>query len=372
MEFDVRDLLRLSLIPGIGPTRFRSLLTHFKDPAVIARATARQLVAAEGIEKKTALAIVEFFRNGGVMHTQRYVDDQLSRLNRANARLITLWDTSYPSYLKRIYDPPPFLFVRGHTVEDDNSSVAIVGTRNPSPYGIAMAERFSTGLAALGITVVSGLARGIDTSAHRAALKADGRTIAVIGSGVDVVYPPENKHIAQQIIDQGAIVSEFEMGAKPDAGNFPRRNRLISGMTLATLVVETAIDGGAMITATTALDQNRQVFALPSPVDGKRRSGTNLLIREGRALLTESVDDILQELAPQLKRIVKLPDRTVPDGNLSLFEQKLYDVMSDEAVHIDALAERSSMSTSDALVHLLSLEFKGIVRQLAGKLFVKC
>jgi DNA processing protein len=372
VEFDVRDLLIISSIPGIGPTRYRSLINHFKDPSAIAHATARQLVAVEGIERKMALAIVTFFRNGGAVHTKCYVDEQLSRLNRTNARVVTLWDKTYPAYLKKIYDPPPFLFVRGEIVEHDSWSIAIVGTRNPTPYGTNMAERFSAELAALGITVVSGLARGIDTSAHLGALKAGGRTIAVIGSGVDIIYPPENTHVAERMIEQGAVVSEFEMGAKPDAGNFPRRNRIISGMTLGTLVVETGIDGGAMITATFALDQNRQVFAIPSTVDGKRKSGTNLLIKEGRAMLTESVDDIVQELGPQLTPIVKRAGFAPPAPDLSLFEQQLYDMLNDETLHIDILAQRSGMSTSDALVHLLSLEFKGIVRQLPGKLFIKC
>lgn len=373
MNINIRDILTLSTIPGIGPARLRSLVNHFKDSSAIAKATARELVAVEGVEKKTALAIVGFFRNSGTATARKFVHDQLSRLNKTDGRVITVWDKEYPSLLKRIYDPPPFLFIRGTLEEADSHSLAIVGTRNPTPYGIAMAERFSADLARIGITVVSGLARGIDTYAHGATLRNSGRTIAVIGSGIDVIYPPENKQLAERIVDHGAIISEFPMGTKPDAGNFPRRNRIISGMTLGSIVVETGTNGGAMITAATALDQNREVFAIPAPVDHRRRSGTNLLIKEGRALLTEEIDDILSALGPQLKRTVK-QDATVkqhPPPDLSLFERTIYDALPDEPVHIDTLASRAEMTTSDVLVHLLSMEFKGVVRQKPGKFFVR-
>lgn len=373
MNIDIRDILTLSTIPGIGPARLRSLVNHFKDSSAVARATARDLVAVEGVEKKTALAIVNFFRNSGAAAARKFVLDQLSRLNKTDGRVITLWDKEYPSLLKRIYDPPPFLFIRGTLEDVDNYSLAIVGTRGPSSYGIALTERFSAELARLGITVVSGLARGIDTYAHGATLKSSGRTIAVIGSGIDVIYPPENRQLVERIANQGAIISEFPMGTKPDAGNFPRRNRIISGMTLGTIVVETGTNGGAMITAATALDQNREVFAIPAPADPRRRSGTNLLIKEGKALLTEEIDDILTALGPQLKRMVK-PSVTATQASLpdlSLFERTIHDTMSDEPVHIDTLASRAGMTTSDVLVHLLSMEFKGVVRQKPGKFFVR-
>jgi DNA processing protein len=251
--------------------------------------------------------------------------------------------------------------------------VAIVGTRSPSVYGKQMAEQFAAGLASMGITVISGLARGIDTVAHSAALKAGGRTIPVIGSGIDVIYPPENRQLVDRILEAGALVSEFEMGAKPDAGNFPRRNRIISGISLGTVVVETGANGGAMITATTALDQNRDVFAIPSAVNSKIRSGANLLIKDGRALLVETVDDILEELGPRLKHIVRDNTRLrkEPPPDLSLFERQVLDAMGDDPIHIDALAERAGVSVSDALVHLLSLEFKRAVRQIPGKYFAR-
>jgi DNA processing protein len=373
MAIDVRALLTLSTIPGIGPNRLRALVSHFEDPAAVAQAGARQLVAVEGIEKKLALSIVNFFRDSGPAQAQRFVDEQLSRLNKVDARLVTYWEKEYPTFLKKIYDPPPFLFVRGNFTESDNYSVAIVGTRSPSPYGTQMTERFSSGLAKLGLPIVSGLARGVDTSAHSTALKAGGRTIAILGSGVDVIYPPENKHLGERIIEQGALASEFVMGTKPDAGNFPRRNRIISGIALATLVVETGVEGGAMITATTACDQNRDIFAVPAAVNDKRRSGTNLLIKQGRAMLTESVDDIIVELGPRLRNApgIRTEFKQEPPPDLTVFEQHLYDTLGDEPIHIDALAERARLSISDALVQLLSLEFKGAVRQMPGKMFVR-
>jgi DNA processing protein len=373
MAVDIRDLLVLSSIPGIGPNRLRALVSHFRDTRSIAEATPRELCAVEGIEKKTALSIANFFRDSGPALSGKLVQQQLSRLNKVNGRAVTFWDKEYPSSLKKIYDPPPFLFVRGEFAEEDTCSLAIVGTRSPSPYGSRIAARFATELSRLGIPIVSGLARGVDTEAHAATLKAGGRTLAVIGSGIDVVYPPENRQLFDRIAESGVVLSEFLMGAKPDAGNFPRRNRIISGIALGTIIVETGIEGGAMITASTALDQNRAIFAIPSAVGEKRKSGTNLLIKEGKAALIESVEDVLAELHTQLKRLLppNTDSRRKVAPELSLFEQTLYDFLSDDPLHIDVLAEKAHLSTSDALVHLLSMEFKGVVKQLRGKMFVK-
>jgi DNA processing protein len=245
---DVRSLLVLQQIPGIGPNRLRALVNHFKDPGAVAEAGVRELVRIEGIERKTAQTITGFFRGGGAQQSARLVDDQFSRLHRSEGRLVSLWDRDYPDNLRKIYDPPPLLFLRGTLANDDRYAIAIVGTRAPGPYGTAVAERFAAGLARLGIPVVSGLARGIDTVAHHAVVRAHGRTLAVIGSGIDVIYPPENRALVEQLVGKGALLSEYSMGTKPDAGNFPRRNRIISGIALGTLIVETGTDGGAMIT----------------------------------------------------------------------------------------------------------------------------
>jgi len=295
----------------------------------------------------------------------------MRRVERHKMRLISFWDEEYPDLLRKIYDPPVLLFVRGAILRDDERALAIVGTRDATIYGERIAESIGRELARLGVTVVSGLARGIDTIAHRSVVQAKGRTIAVIGSGLDIPYPPENKGLMDTIAETGAVLSEFPLGTNPDAPNFPKRNRIISGLSLGTVVVESAEDGGAMITASTALDQNREVFAVPGPVTEKRSRGTNSLIRDGRAKLILSVDDILIELGSRLGTGSESTPHKLPPIDLTLFEQSLYDLLSDDPVHIDLLAERADTNTSDALVHLLSLEFKGLVRQLPGKQFVR-
>ncbi|HEV8538201.1 MAG TPA: DNA-processing protein DprA [Bacteroidota bacterium] len=369
----VIDLLVLSQVPGIGANRLRNLVSHFNGTSQVFKASAREMAGVEGVSKRLASTLARSFRNGGLDFAKRYAEQQLSRLNRIDAHIITFWDDDYPGQLKRIYDPPPLLFMKGEIRESDVYAVAIVGTRSPSDYGTALAEKFSQEFARLGITVVSGLARGVDTVAHASTLKHHGRTVAVIGSGLDVMYPRENKPLSDRIAQHGAVLSECEMGAKPDAVNFPRRNRLISGLSLGTLVVETDIDGGAMITANMALDQNREVFAVPGNITSRRSHGCNVLIREGKAKLVENCDDILVELSTKLKPLLSGRPGQVqkPLPNLTLFEKNLHDVLSENALHIDAIAERANVSTADALVNLLSLEFKGLVRQLPGKMFLR-
>jgi DNA processing protein len=349
------------------------LVSFFRDTASIIGASPRDLLKAEGIDRRTALSIATFLRHGIPREASAFADDQLRRMNRAQGRMITFWDDEYPEQLRRIYDPPPYLFLNGGLIPQDAAAVAIVGTRSPTTYGVRVADRFAAELAAKGITIVSGLARGIDTIAHGAAVKAGGRSIALIGSGIDVIYPPENADLARLLRTHGALASEFAMGAKPDAVNFPQRNRLISGISLGSVVIETGIEGGAMITARSALDQGREVFAVPSPVMAAARSGTNLLIREGSAYLVESIDDILQELAPKLSGFIPALNSAQKPllPPLTLFEQRLFDVLDNHPKHIDLVAEHSGFSTAEALVHLLTLEFKGAVRQLPGKLFLR-
>ena len=366
-----RDILILSRIPGVGSARLRALITRYADADAVARASARRLLDLEEIDRRTAAAIGAFFRGPDLRAAEKFADDQLARLARIGGEILTLRDASYPSHLKTLDDPPPCLFYRGSILPQDDASIAIVGTRVPSPYGVQMAERFAAGLGALGITVVSGLARGIDTAAHAACVRGGMRTLAVIGSGLDVIYPPENRGLADAIRARGAVISEFPCGTSPDAVNFPRRNRIVSGMTLGTLVIETGTDGGAMITARLAVEQGREVFAVPAQVSDRKPGGTNRLIKEGKAKLTETVDDILVELAPRLRALLPAALPVPPAPEISLFEKTLYDLLADGAMHIDLLASRSGYSPPEALVHLLSLECKGIVRQLPGKVFLK-
>ncbi|MBF8295410.1 MAG: processing protein [Bacteroidetes bacterium] len=363
--FKVRDLLILSFVPRIGPHKIRALVTHFHDPSAILKASPRDLIRVPGIDKKLASNIVH--NNGG----EKFADEQLKRLNRIGGRILAIWDSEYPDLLKRTYDPPALLYMLGHFMSNDKNAIAIVGTRHPSLYGQTTAEIFVRELAELGLTVVSGLARGIDTQAHSTALKSRGRTIAVLGSGLDVPYPPENRKLLEAIADQGAVVSEFPMGAKPDATNFPRRNRIISGLSLGTVIVESGEDGGAMITASTALDQNREVFAVPGNITEKRSAGPNKLIREGRAKLVQRVQDVLEELGPQMRHLLKKERAIDPPVELTLFERNILDTLGDQPIQIDTISELAETSTADALVNLLSLEFKGLVRQLPGKMFVR-
>lgn len=362
---NVRDLLRLSSVPRIGPQKIRALISHFIDPSEVLKASPRDLIKVPGIDKKLASNIVHH-TNG-----ETFADEQLKRINKLGARIVTIWDKEYPELLKKIYDPPAFLYVLGNFDPNDKYAIAVVGTRHPTHYGQIVAEQTARDLAQYKITVVSGLARGIDTIAHSSTLKTGGRTIAVIGSGLDVPYPLENKKLLERIAEQGAVVSEFSMGAKPDAPNFPRRNRIISGLSLGTIIVESAQDGGAMITATIALDQDREVFAIPGNITEKRSVGPNKLIREGRAKLVQTVDDVLEELKPHLRPILKKERESEPIVELTLFEKNLFDVLRSEPMHIDALAELANTSTADALVTLLSMEFKGVVKQLPGKMFIR-
>ncbi|MBI3189972.1 MAG: DNA-protecting protein DprA [Ignavibacteriales bacterium] len=369
----VFDLFVLSQIPNIGPNRLRSLVSHFDDTSNIVNASAKEISHIDGFSKKLASEIISFFKHDTFDEAKKYAEHQLSRLNKNEGSVVSFWEKQFPESLKRIDDPPVMLFMKGAFDELDCYAIAIVGTRVPSTYGTMMAEKFSEELSKIGITIVSGLARGIDTITHTTTLKTGGRTLAVIGSGIDVVYPPENKKLYERIPEQGAVVSEFPMGTKPNAENFPRRNRIISGLSLGTLVVETDINGGAMITAAMALNQNREVFAIPGNLDSKRSKGSNTLIKNGQAKLVESVDDILTELASKLKPILKKTDKVPvkPHVELTLFEQTVFNALDEKPLHIDSITQHAGVSTSDALVQLLSLEFKGLIRQLPGKMFIK-
>ena len=370
MTIDPRDILILSRIPGVGPTRLRALITGFGGASGVASAHPRALRMIEGIEEKTADSIASFFHSDAAEAASRFADDQRARCEKAAARAVTLWDADYPESLRNTYDPPPLLLYRGTLAEEDARSVAVVGTRKPTPYGLLMAERFASALASLGLPVVSGLARGIDSAAHAASVRAGNRTLAVMGSGIDIIYPSENRGLAERIARCGAVLSELPFGSKPDAANFPRRNRIVSGIALATLVIETPPGGGAMITAGMALEQGREVFAVPSAVTRSPASGTNLLIKEGKAKLTETVEDILEELSGRLTGVRK-PHRADDAAELTLFERTVLDALGEEPVHVDTIAARAHMNAPEALVHLLSLEFKGAVRQMPGKRFIR-
>ena len=360
---DLVALLRLLTVPGIGPARVRNLIGHFRSATAVLHAKTAALCRCEGIDQVLAEAIRR-------APAEEMVAPQLTLLHKHRSRLITFWDDDFPAALKTISEAPVALFVKGNLLATDKFSIAIVGTRQPTTYGTMVTERLTTDLVARGITVVSGLARGIDTMAHRAALKVGGRTIAVLGSGLDMIYPSENRRLTEEIVERGALISEYFFGTKPDAPNFPRRNRLIAGLSLGTLVIEAGETSGALITASMALDQGREVFAAPGSIFSAKSIGAHRLIQEG-ARLVHSADDVLSELAGQLDLFGKTGRPQVQLANLTEAEQRLYELLSHEPVHIDALARQANLPTAQVLSTLLQLEFKNGVKQLPGKMFVR-
>jgi DNA processing protein len=361
------DLFLLLSVERIGPAKIRNLLARFKNLQSILSAPASELIHAEGISRELASRIRKISSQKDSI--QKFLEKELKHLDKIGSRIITVWDEDFPPLLKKIYDPPLLLYVIGQFAEYDNYSIAVVGTRQPTNYGKIQAEKIVADLTDQNITVISGLARGIDSIAHTTALKNNGRTIAVIGSGLDVIYPAENKKLFSEIGEKGVVISEFSLGTKPNAENFPRRNRIISGLSLGTLVIETAITGGAMQTARLALDQNREVFAIPGNLGVKQSEGTNMLIQRGEAELVKNAEDVLIELELKLKPIIgkNIPK---PQKDLTIFEEKIYNCLLNAPLHIDKISELTDLSTSDCLVNLLSLEFKGLVKQLPGKNFM--
>ena len=360
------DLYSLLAVEGIGPGKIRNLLSRFRTTNAILSSDLNSLLGVEGISTNLAKRIQN------INHERKKIEQdvlkELETLKKLNARVVTIWDSEYPPLLKKIYDPPIIFQIKGELTEIDNFSIAIVGTRMPTNYGKINTERLASELVQQGIPIVSGMARGIDSVAHNSALKNGGRTIAVVGTGLDIVYPSENNKLFKEISASGAVISEFRLGTNPDAQNFPRRNRIISGLSLGTIIIESGIEGGAMQTAAFALDQNREVFALPGNTGVKQSDGTNLLIKKGEASLITNVDDVISSLELKLKPVL---GKNIPkkQTHLNLFEQKIIDLLDSEPKQIDKISEMANLSTSDCLVHLLSLEFKGLVKQLPGKLF---
>ncbi len=365
-EESLTDLHLLLSVEGIGPGKIQSLLAHFNTVDNIFSSGYNQLIKTPGINKNLAGRILKSCEARSTTRDKTLAE--IDSLREMNACIITFWDDEYPDLLKKIYAPPLLLYCKGIFNNGNEFPLAVVGTRQPTGYGRMQAERLTAELAVQNITVVSGLARGIDSITHAAALKNSARTIAVIGSGLDIVYPPENKKLFEQISECGLIVSEYPLGTKPDAQNFPRRNRIISGMSLGCIIIETGITGGAMQTAAFALEQNREVFAVPGNLGVKQSEGTNLLIQRGEAKLVRSAEDVLVELNIKLKTAEINAGKTMHEG-LNLFEEKIISTLESGTLHIDQIAMQTGFTVSDCLVHLLTLEFKGLTKQLPGKFF---
>jgi DNA processing protein len=351
--------LALTRIKGLGCISFKKLASHFADPTQSLSATAAELSAIEGIDRKAVDGLLAF--------TQwDEVEQEVQRAEEAGVKIIPFGSGIYPARLRSIADPPPCLYVKGEIRQQDDKAVAVIGTRSASHYGRRVARDLCRGLASLGFTVISGMARGIDGVAHDEALNAGGRTIAVLGSGVDRAYPPEHRKLYHRISENGAVISELPLGAPPLAFNFPARNRLISGLSAGVVVVEATEKSGSLITAAIALEQGREVFAVPGEVGSSRSRGGHRLIRQG-AKLVENVDDILEEIAPQLVARDRQPAalRTLP-VDAQPETHKIFDLLQERSLHIDEVIEASGFSASRVSQILLELELQGFLKQLPG------
>jgi DNA processing protein len=354
--------LALSLTPGVGSIFIQRLLDRFKTPEAVFHAPTKELLKVEGLGEK----VVGEIRKGPL---EKLVERELHLLKEAGGKIVTLKDDAYPKRLRDIYDPPMLLYVRGELKKEDELAVSIVGSRKTSPYGRWTTEKISQELARRGVTIVSGMARGIDSLAHWGAISGEGRTIAVLGCGVDVIYPRENRNLFTKIIDRGAVISEFPMGSPPEAGHFPKRNRIISGLSLGVVVVQASEKSGSLITAGYALEQGREVFAVPGNVGAEGSRGTNRLIREG-AKMVESSEDILEEILPQWRREGEtLREVKRPEEDLIEEERILYDLLGETPTHIDVMIRESRFDPGKVSSLLLDLELKGLVTQWPGKCF---
>lgn len=360
----IEDYLLLNMVEDLGFKKLESLLKLYGEPAAVLKASRRELAKIPNIGDAVAGRIASLKRDE--------LDKELRLMEKANVYAMSVFDANYPGNLKNSYSPPVVLYVKGGIKPEDADSVAIVGSRMPSYYGISSCEKLSGELASRGITIVSGMARGIDTAAHKGALKS-GRTIAVLGSGINHIYPPENKKLADEIGRSGAVISEFPMDMPPLKLNFPRRNRIISGLALGVVVVEAGERSGALITANFALEDNRDVFAVPGRVDSKTSAGANKLIKEG-AKLVEGPDDIIEEIENKLryhKKAAEAPAKGKSSlADLTGEEKAIAAFLSYEPVYIDDLAENSNMSVDKAASLLVRLEIKSIVKELPGKNFI--
>jgi len=368
MTDQVRTIIALSTIPKIGAQRIRLLFKRVKNPYDIFKLSKGELRRIPGIGPQISANIQK------LIDWER-VDAIIDKARKMGAQIISYRSVHYPDRLREIYDSPLLLWVMGSLESINRDGMAVVGTRKPTKYGREMARHFTDRIVSQNMTVISGLAYGIDTEAHRACVNKGGQTVAVLGSGLDVIYPKTNKKLVREIIDKGgAVISEFPLGTQPDAGNFPIRNRIVSGMSMGVLVVESGISGGSIITAKLALDQNREVFVIPHSNLNRTGVGGNFLIKRGMGKLVQDIDDILEELPVSFNNELK-PNE--PENHkkkwqtIDLSEQQrtICEILEKGEQHIDDLAVKISVPSHKLLVDLLSLEMAGCVEQMAGKHF---
>jgi DNA processing protein len=358
----------LNMIEGVGPVRVRQLLERFKEPGDILRASATQLQAVPGIGPEVARSIASWEANVDL-------SGELQRIRDFQCHILISADEDYPDSLRHIYDPPIVLYVKGKLTRQDRNAIALVGSRLTSHYGMECARRLAFQIAYAGVTVVSGGARGIDTSAHQGAMQAKGRTIAVLGTGINIVFPAENVSLFEQIISSGALMTQFPFNRKGDRQSFPIRNRIVAGMTLGTVVVEATLTSGAMITANMAAEYGRQIFAVPGQIDSPRSKGCHDLIKKG-AKLCEGAEDVLGEfeyLFPAAKKVECTPENPSSTSTLTLTdsEKQIYELVTEQETGIDEIIRASGSTASVVSVILFGLEMKRLVRQLPGKNYVR-
>lgn len=360
------DTLRLSLVPGIGPRLYKALVDHFGSPAAVLAAPASQLREVQGIGAKLSQTVAR-------ARSEIDVEAQLELARRHGVTLVAHADDMYPRVLREIHDPPGVLYVRGEFKPQDAMSIGIVGSRHATQYGLMVAERLASSLARAGLTIASGLARGVDAAAHKGAIAAGGRTIAVLGSGLLNIYPPEHVKLADEVAAGGALVSEAPLEAAPLSGSFPQRNRIISGISLGIIVVEASLHSGALITARHAMEQGREVFAVPGRVDNRMSHGCHRLLRDG-AKLVETADDVLEELGPLVEAAPKADGQVVhhpAELLLNEIEQQVLAAVDSSATTIDQVVAASGLPTPQVLATLSALEMRRLIRRLSGNSVVR-
>jgi len=353
--------LALHRVGGLGPVKLRKVTDYFGSAARAWEANALELKEVKGLDIRTINNILEAKKKFSP-------EKELEAIEKLGIQVLTSNDHNYPPNLKEIYASPPVLYLKGNILPEDQKALAIVGSRKATFYGLRITEELSGKLVENGVTVVSGLARGIDTAAHQGALKKNGRTIAVLGCGLNTIYPPENKKLAEQIVENGALISEFPLHTPPEPNNFPMRNRIISGICLGVLVIEAAKKSGSLITADFALEQGREVFAVPGMITNKQSEGTNNLIKQG-AKLVQNIEDILEELGWHYQAEVEGTKEDLID--LSKQERIVLEALNSQPKHLDNILRETKLSFSEVFTALTELEISGLVVQLPGKLFVR-
>ena len=358
--------LALYMIPGLGNVVLKRLYERFLDVEAIFQADFFDLMGVEGLRKGIAGKILD----GGLPER---AEKEILAAERAGATVLTYQDPDYPVLLRELYNPPMVLFMKGRKIPLEQTFVGLVGSRNPTHYGLKAAEKIAMALAKRGAGVASGLARGIDAAAHSGCLRSGGFTVGVLGTGIDVVYPGSNRKLFEKVMETGAIVSEFPMGTAPEPRNFPIRNRVISGLSRGVAVIEAARKSGSLITAALALEQNREIFAVPGSIDSLKSAGTHWLIKQG-AKLIENADDILDELwfLTHETGAKDCRQNSMPSGRMEGVELKLYEIIGNYPMHIDQIARSGSMDAGQVAMALLKMELNGTVRQLPGKMYIRC